>query len=310
MSTSNAGKLLVALDGSNRSRLTVDHISACQPLHAHRLVLYHVFNKIPYAYYDLQKEPKSIKIVGQTHAWESHQKKKIASYLEKAKGILIQEGFAESDIDIKISPRDQGIARDIIKESRNGYTAVILRRRGTTHLPLIMGGVATKVVERNDAIPMIITGRKPAAGKVLIAIDGSSNALRAADFAGRMLAGHKIGIHLVSIVRGVSATGSVDSGDQTEREDLAASPDEATKKILEAREHLLQAGVSSQQVTWQLIADVHSRAEAIVAEADSKGCDTIIVGRRGHSRINYFFIGSVSAKVIQLGRQHTVWVIP
>jgi nucleotide-binding universal stress UspA family protein len=173
-----------------------------------------------------------------------------------------------------------------------------------------MGGVATKIVERNDSTPILIAGRKPLSGKVLIAIDGSENALRATDFAGRMLAGYDIEFHLVAISRGVPMAGDLDATPQTGDRNVARSPAELTEKIVEARTHLIQAGVSSEQVSWQVITGVHSRAAAIVEEAEGEGCDTIILGRRGHSRINYFFIGSVSAKVIQLGREYTVWVIP
>jgi nucleotide-binding universal stress UspA family protein len=46
------------------------------------------------------------------------------------------------------SEQKKGIARDIIREARNGYDAVVTRRRGMTGLrSIVLGSVATKLVE-------------------------------------------------------------------------------------------------------------------------------------------------------------------
>ena len=51
-------------------------------------------------------------------------------------------------------------------------------------------------------------------------------------------------------------------------------------------------------------------ASAIIVETtDRKGFDTIVVGRRGMSRVQQFFAGRVSTKVLQIGQKHHVWIV-
>ena len=54
---------------------------------------------------------------------------------------------------------------------------------------------------------------------------------------------------------------------------------------------------------------LRTKSDAIVKEANEGGYGTIVVGRRGLSRVREFFIGRVSMKVIQLARKHAVWVV-
>jgi nucleotide-binding universal stress UspA family protein len=58
-----------------------------------------------------------------------------------------------------------------------------------------------------------------------------------------------------------------------------------------------------------LVAGASSRAGAIAAEARQNGYGTIVMGRRGHSRVRDFFIGRVTNKVIHVARDRTVWIV-
>jgi nucleotide-binding universal stress UspA family protein len=44
-------------------------------------------------------------------------------------------------------------------------------------------------------------------------------------------------------------------------------------------------------------------------KAREEGYGTIVVGRRGLSRVHEFCMGRVSNKLIQMGREQAVWVI-
>ena len=52
-----------------------------------------------------------------------------------------------------------------------------------------------------------------------------------------------------------------------------------------------------------------SRAGAIVNAAEKGDWSTIVVGRRGLSRVSDFFMGRVSNKVVHAGRKDTVWIV-
>jgi nucleotide-binding universal stress UspA family protein len=229
--------------------------------------------------------------------------------MDDARHILIRGGFEPKSVAVKVHARKKGVARDILKEARQGYTAVVLRRRGATGLRnIVMGSVAAKLMERLSFCPLIIVGRKPISRRVLIAVDGSEGANRAVDFVAETLEGQGFSAHLVNVIRDECV-------EMATEEELpeALHPLKAEEEILpvleDAKARLMQADFASNRVTWRVITGVRSRAAAIAEEAEKENCETIVVGRRGLSKVKDFFIGRVSNKVVHLARKNTVWVV-
>jgi nucleotide-binding universal stress UspA family protein len=77
----------------------------------------------------------------------------------------------------------------------------------------------------------------------------------------------------------------------------------------EATKRLLRSGVAHACVREKVVKGVSARSSAIADEAEKRGYDTIVVGRRGLSKVQEFFMGRVSNKVIQLSKDKTVWVV-
>jgi nucleotide-binding universal stress UspA family protein len=308
MATKKQKKILVALDGSERSLLTVKYILKVAPFADMKIVLFNVFSGVPESYWDLEREPKSVKSVNYVRAWEVEQKKKIEAFMDQARGILIRSGFPAAQVEVKIQHRKKGIARDIVKEARAGYEAVVTRRRGMGRIPgIILGSVSLKLLEAMSFIPLLLAGRKPPGKKFLIAFDGSQDAMKAVDFAGAFLVGHDVDLRLLHVIRG---------GEKTD-EILASSDDfvhNAEKNIVkafdEAKKSLIAKGFSPDRITTQVITGVRSRAAAIVDEGKKLDVGTIVMGRRGLSRTEDFFMGRVTNKVVYIAREKSVWIIP
>jgi hypothetical protein len=72
---------------------------------------------------------------------------------------------------------------------------------------------------------------------------------------------------------------------------------------------LMDAGLSSDQVAYEIITDKMSRASGVVERAAGGKFDTIVVGRRGLNVIKEFFLGRVGKKIFQLAGDFTVWVV-
>jgi nucleotide-binding universal stress UspA family protein len=72
---------------------------------------------------------------------------------------------------------------------------------------------------------------------------------------------------------------------------------------------LTDAGFGPHQITPKIVSGSRSRAGAIVQEARDGDYGTIVLGRRGLSRVKEFFMGRVSNKVIHTIRNRAVWVI-
>lgn len=296
-------RLLVALDGSERAIQTVRYAGEEESFKGTKLVLFHVFNSIPDAYYDLEKEPKSVKVVKHVRSWEAQQKKNIQIFMEDARRMLLEAGHADTAVDVKIQNRKKGVARDIIIEAHQGYDAVLLRRRGATALKnIIVGSVTSKLLEKLTFIPILVAGRKPINKKFIIAVDGSEGANRAVAFVGDMIGrldGYRI--RLVHVVRG---------GTSSDAEVLSENGlGDSSSLFKQAVDTLIRSGVSPEHISTKTISGVLSRAGAIVDAAEKGDWGTIVVGRRGWSSVSDFFIGRVSNKVVHAGRKDTVWIV-
>ena len=73
--------------------------------------------------------------------------------------------------------------------------------------------------------------------------------------------------------------------------------------------HLEKAGVEGDRISTKILTGVASRAKAIVEEAKNGGYGTIVVGRKGLSRVEEFIMGRVSNKVVELAKEMAVWVV-
>lgn len=303
-------KILLPVDGSERCLETVKYVARYAPFHSMKAVLFNVFSDVPECYWDLEREPKSVKAALHVRAWVSQKKKEMEEYMEKARQILLRGGFAPDAISVQIQSRKKGVARDILKEAQRRYTAVVLRRRGATGLRnIVMGSVATKLMERLTFCPLIIVGRKPVTRRVLIGMDGSEGASHAVDFVAKILNGQDFSAHLVNVIRETCTEVAGEEGEPSAPVQPLKAEEEIVPVLEDAKARLLEAGFTSDRVSWRVITGVKSRAAALAEEAEKQHCETIVVGRRGLSTVKQFFIGRVSNKVVQLARKNTVWVV-
>ncbi len=169
--------------------------------------------------------------------------------------------------------------------------------------------VATKLIEKLTFLPLVLVGSAPAGNKILLAYDDSEGAMRSVDFVGSFMGGQVYRVGLLHVVRG--------NGHDYQEYQHIFSPEkhtEYTRKMMlasmdEAKQKLIDSGFKPSKVSTKLKKGVHSRARAIATEAKEAGYGTIIMGRRGHSRVQDFFIGRVTNKVIHMARDRTIWIV-
>jgi len=301
-------KLLLAIDGTEQSMDAVWYVSKFVPFHHMEINLLHIFSRVPESYRDLEKNPMYSKTVRNVMAWEAQQKKAIREYMNRAKNILVESGIPEDKIVVSIRTRKKGIARDIIKEARNGYRAVIIGRKSNADFQdIIMGSVAEKIVEKVTFNPVMIIGKIPPDEKVLIAVDGSKNSMRAVDFVAKILGGYPYDIFLLHVIRGI-ATAGIDRLFLSK--DTIKEAENNMKSVFEEmKKQLVEVGFKNKRIKTKIIHGARSRAGAIVQEAKESNYGTIVVGRRGLSNIQSFFMGRVSNKVVHMTRNQAIWVV-
>ena len=291
-------RILLAVDGSEQAFEAVRYVSRLLPPNRMEVVLFHVMTKVPESFWDIEKEPTFRQKIGDTGAWESHQKKEIQEFMEKARCLFLDQNVSEDAVGIKIQERKVGIARDIVHESQKDYDGVVVGRWGMSMLKdFLWGSIANKLIGRLIHIPLCVVGGKSKIGKILVAIDASEGAMRAIDYTGAMADTSRWEVTLFHAIREFDA------------EDLHRAK-KSMKSVLEtASRHLEAAGFNRNQITVKTVTGVHSRAAAIITEALKGGYGTIVMGRRGLTNVEEFIMGRVSNKVIHMAREMAVWVV-
>jgi nucleotide-binding universal stress UspA family protein len=152
--------------------------------------------------------------------------------------------------------------------------------------------------------------------RVLIAFDDSENAMRAVEYAARLLV-KDCRITLFSVVPDTASFCDMHSPELTpyfkSQQDSFCVLEEKKRELLsaaqlKAREVLTANGFAEDQVRLKSEAKKRGIARDIVAEAQA-GYDLIVLGRRGLAGIREFFMGSVSQKVLSLAQDPPVLIV-
>jgi nucleotide-binding universal stress UspA family protein len=78
---------------------------------------------------------------------EDQKKKLMQASLEAARQRLVDAGFDEKNIAIKMEQKKRGVARDIVAEAANGYDLIVIGRRGAAGIrEFFLGSVSQKVL--------------------------------------------------------------------------------------------------------------------------------------------------------------------
>lgn len=301
--------LLVLIDGSERSSRTIAYLTQTPCFRQAEITLYHVFNAIPESYWDLSREPCAIHETVSLRAWEHQQRVEIDAHLENCRQMLLAADFQPQRIHIRVQPRRHGIARDLIAESQKAYTALLLRRRGTSRIPgLTIGSVAHKLVGNLHRVPLILAGRTPSNGRYLVALDGSTGAQRALDFAIDLLTGSEAEFLLLNVQRNGSRRRSQKKAEVSVADLPEAVSIHVQDMLLDARVQLEAAGFDAPHIRSKILTGARSRAGAIVEMAEKADAGTIVIGRKGISQVQEFIMGRVSNKVLHMGRRFNIWM--
>jgi nucleotide-binding universal stress UspA family protein len=312
-------KLLVLADGSERTLRTVQYLTNFMPVDADtRIVLFHVFSGVPEEYRDLGNDPVCLPAFRELETRETQEKKNIRAYLEQAKNNLVTAGFPDASVEIKLHIQEKGVARDIIEESRKGYTAVMLRRRGMGTLKnVILGSVAVKLLQSLTFIPIILVGQAPPVKKILLAVDASPYSMKAVEFVAEMMGGHGYEVCVFHAIIGLGSVNfdfSETNGQRlcdSQKLDpcVTAIKTKVTRLFQNIKELLSAAGFEHGKISEKIVSGVHNRSDAIIREAEEGGYGAIVVGRRGLSKVEAFFMGRVGHEVVHEGKKFTVWVV-
>jgi nucleotide-binding universal stress UspA family protein len=145
---------------------------------------------------------------------------------------------------------------------------------------------------------------------VLVAIDQSENALKVAEYVGKMMRSHPtVRITLLNIIRPPSPDIMPDEEERQIYTEKKRS--DANTLINKAREILMSFSIPENQIFTkiQVCEERVSIADQILREKRACGYGTIVVGKRGMSKKEEFLFGSVSRKIVRECEKNAVWVV-
>ncbi len=313
---SNRKKILVALDGSGHAFDTVRYLSQVLPPDRVELVLFSVLSKKPERFWDTEENPALRRGPSFTDGWEIRQKNAIEEFMKNARQLLIDRNFSVEGVMVKTQERKVGIARDIIHEVRHGYDAVVAGRQGMNPITrLVIGSISSKLIGSLTHVPLWLVGNSAQSKKILIAVDASEVAMRAVEHVGSMAGGANLELTLFHVIRSFDfrLPGQDEKYFEFVDKDVWAEKSNeelGVRTVFEKASKMLEkAGFKQDQITTKIISGMATRSGSIVAQAINGGYGTIVLGRRGHSKVGEFYMGRVTNKVIQLANKMAVWVV-
>lgn len=220
-------------------------------------------------------------------------------------------GVPSEKINCNIQKRATGIARDILKECQFGYNAVAIGRRGLGQMDeSMLGSIAAKVFINVVDAPVCLHGGKPKPGKIMIGLDNSLAAIRAVNFAGKMLNTADADVCLTHIVR-IPATSTGRPLDEKNVEKIYKEHEKEMKPIFEnAVKTLTAAGIAPAKITTKLVKSDGSRAVCLFNEAKNGKYGTVVVGRKGVNDVQEFTMGRIPYKLGQIAKNIALWLVP
>lgn len=321
MNGSTLDRILVANDGSEHSLQTVRYLSSILDRHRFEVVLFHVVTRVPESFIDFERRVPAYRYrLVSVETWEEKKQKAIQDFMEKARAILLDAGFPHEAITIRIDDRKIGIARDIAAESRKGYKALVVGRRGLSDLKDFMLGSIAEHLLGLVPIPVWVVGGSHRPVKVLACLDGSEESMLCLSHLADVLDTSKsFEITLFHSVRSFHSFRSFmrevfsSEADKTAIEEIDSDLDKAAALMEpsfdKARAILISRGVAPARIHHKVARGVSNSAHAIIEEAEKGEFDTILVGRRGLSKVEEFIMGRVSNRVIHMAKDRSVWVV-
>ena len=303
-------RVLLAIDGSFNAFRAVEYVATIfkeDPVF--KISVVYVTPPLPPILYETSEEQELID-------WQSSYRSKLEKkyrqqadeILGKVTNFLKDNGWSEEQFETIALPGRSGPAQDLLFYAEQGlFDALVMGRRGKTKWEkMIMGSVTDKIIHAQKTVPIWIIIKPIVSQKILLAIDGSENAMRAVDHVGFVLSGRtdvEVTIfHVLDLKPFVILEKPPQKWQEIAEKKMATF-------MSQAKNMLVGAGVPEEKINLVIRPSDKGVAQEIIEYQKKESISTITMGRRGLSRLKAFFLGSVSTKVLNMIEEGAVWIV-
>jgi nucleotide-binding universal stress UspA family protein len=306
--------VVVPIDGSENALVSLDYINRIfGPRHSLRLSLVYLLPKLPSIL--VEESRKSRETMDQLQEIEKRSSQMAERILAAAQDRLMQVGFTAKAVEAVFRKIEVGVARDICSwaETSRKADAIIISSRGRSRLEAFFTGeIANKVLEYVKVCPVWMVKGRVKSKNVLVAVDHSVNAMRAVGHAAFMLSGTDVKVtvfHSKRDLRRFVPAEVLQEFPGVQKFWQRKAGDVVAPYMKKAREMLIEAGLSENQISVKLVDGSRSAARDILKEAEENTIGTIILGRKGCSDVKDYSMGSITKKVLDGASDMAVCVV-
>jgi nucleotide-binding universal stress UspA family protein len=305
--------IAIPVDGSENALKSLDYLNLMLgPKHNIEVNIFYVLPSLPIT---LTEDPTmDHQTAKKLKAVKARNIRMAERILTEAKTTLIHKGFPEDRIKTIHLKKKMSVAQEICVWAEGKLAdAVLMTTRGRSRLEaFFMGEVSSRTLEYCQVCPVWIVEGEVKSRDVLIGLDGSENALGAVNHVAFMLSGtdcHVTLFHTMRHLRRFIPLEVIEEAPELEQLWKHKAGQLIAPHMKQAKEMLLEAGLTEAQITTKVVDGTRSAAKDILDEARTNGCGTIVLGRHGTSMMKEFFMGSVVRKVLDSFHGLAVWVV-
>jgi nucleotide-binding universal stress UspA family protein len=289
-------KILLAYDGSDLALDAVQYIGEVFPSSRTQVVIFYVETKIPRSFWHMEKELDFRFQTPEIRASIATRKKAVNLAMGKAEQLLLNSGFPLDSIQPMVHIKNQGIARDIVDESHRGYDALVIGRKGHSRIKdFLVDSLPIKLLGKIKNIPLIVVGKRPSHKNILVAFDGTREIMKA--------------IKSMSSLINTKGCKLLLCHSQQSRSLFRKKQKKAPAEMFDLpMDYFLEAGFSTNQVSFEIIADEKNPTSCILNKAKADDYGTIVIGRRGPA-FRRVILNRVGNKIFKNAGNHVVWIV-
>lgn len=299
-------RVLLAFDGSDLALEAVRYVATIMPARQTDVVLFYVETDLSQSFWQAEKQLDFRFRSTDLRAQMATSHLRINTALEKAQTILFEAGFPQEAVIKKIQDKNRSVVNDIIRESQEGYDAIVLGRTGSSKIKdVLLGTVPAKLLTKVQSIPVIIVdGQSYRSCRMLVAFDGSKEVMRAVQSMSFLIGAADCKVCLCHVMAPQSPSSKEDEAHYREKQIQMMEP-----LINKSKQCLFDAGLAFNQISCELVTEGSSRSSSILKKAKDENYGTVVIGRRGLTFLEELFFGRVGEKIYQQAKDLTVWVL-